>query len=199
MSYPYSFSHSSNSQLHYQMYLQHLEYQRCMNARYQEPTVQVASGPSSSTIGDKHEYGEKSGRWTEQQTATLVENWKENSGEVESSRNRIVWSEIIKDINVYGPAKNINQAKKKVATLKDQYKRAKENNKKSGASPEFSPFYKEFDEILSARPVAELDMVREVGVDMGGEDEQGEPEEDEVDIIEDENKKKTRRRMKTLQ
>ena len=33
-------------------------------------------------------------------------------------------------------------------------------------------------------------MVREVGVDMGGEDEHVEPEEDEVDIIEDENKQK---------
>ncbi len=50
------------------------------------------------------------------------------------------------------------------------------------------PFYKEFDEVLSGRPVVELAMIKEVGEDFGEEDEQAEAEaeaEAEADDIND--------------
>eukprot|EP00112_Aurelia_sp_Birch-Aquarium-sp1_P001340 Seg11412.1 transcript_id=Seg11412.1/GoldUCD/mRNA.D3Y31 product="hypothetical protein" protein_id=Seg11412.1/GoldUCD/D3Y31 len=89
-----------------------------------------------------------SGRWTEKQTKTLVLKWKDNITELESSRNRQAWLKIMEEVNKQGSKKTPSQGKKKLSNLKDTYKKAKEN----------------FDEILSGRPVVELDLVQEVGV-----------------------------------
>ena len=48
--------------------------------------------------------------------------------------------------------------------LKDLYKQAKDDNKKTGRSPVFSPQYQDFDEILGTRDVISLQHIREVGV-----------------------------------
>ena len=37
--------------------------------------------------------------------------------------------------------------------LKDAYKAARDNNKKTGASPTYSPYFEDFDEVLGTRDV----------------------------------------------
>ncbi|XP_065070462.1 uncharacterized protein LOC135695323 [Rhopilema esculentum] len=112
----------------------------------------------------KKEKEVKNCRWSEKETRSLIKEWKDNVTELESSRNRQAWLKIINNVNKNGPKKTVEQAKKKLSNLKDGYKKAKENNRKSGAAPDFPPFFEDFDEVLSCRPIVELDLVREVGV-----------------------------------
>ena len=47
--------------------------------------------------------------------------------------------------------------------MKDQYKKTKENNGRSGEGPKSSPFYHQFDRILSERTVFTIPEFKEVG------------------------------------
>ena len=49
--------------------------------------------------------------------------------------------------------------------MKAAYKAATENNKKSGASPEFCQYFNDFDEVLGTRDVINLPHIVEVGVE----------------------------------
>ena len=48
--------------------------------------------------------------------------------------------------------------------LKDAYKAARDNNKKTGASPTYSPYFEGFDEVLGTRDVINTPFAREGGV-----------------------------------
>ena len=49
--------------------------------------------------------------------------------------------------------------------MKDAYKQARDNNKQTGKSPIFCPFYKDlYDEIFGARNTVNLSYAKEVGV-----------------------------------
>ena len=92
--------------------------------------------------------------------------WKEKLKEIESSRSNEAWKFIMTKVNEAGPAqKTAKQCKDKIRNLKDAYKKAKANNKTSGASPEFTPFFDDFDEMLATRDVIELPLVTEVGLE----------------------------------
>ena len=59
----------------------------------------------------------------------------------------------------------LTQIKGKLRNLKDAYKQARDNNKQTGKSPIFCPFYKDFDdEIFGARDTVNLSYAKEVGV-----------------------------------
>ena len=49
--------------------------------------------------------------------------------------------------------------------MKATYNAAKENNKKSGASPKFCQYFNNFNEVLGTRDVINLPHIAEVGVD----------------------------------
>ncbi len=70
--------------------------------------------------------------------------------------------------------------------------KSKRKQQQNGSSPEISPFYNHFDEVLSGRSVVESDMVKEVGEDFGEEEEQAEAEEYEVDNINDDDQEENR-------
>ena len=165
MSYPYSFPGSSRENnypphsFQYRMYMQQMEFE-C----YQNERLVLNPGNALESSNGKKEKEGKNCRWSERQTRSLIKEWKDNVTELESSRNRQAWLKIISNENKNGPDKTVDQAKKKLSNLKDAYKKAKENNRKSGAAPEFPPFFEDFDEILSCRPIVELDLVKEVGV-----------------------------------
>ena len=59
--------------------------------------------------------------------------------------------------------KTKKQCTDKLRNLKDFYKKAKENNRISGASPETSPFFEDFDEIQGSRDVVNMSELKEVG------------------------------------
>ena len=143
---------SQQNPFQYQMYLQQIEFERYQNARMNlNPGNEVPNE-------DEKKKEEKNCRWSEIQARSLIKEWKENVTELESSRNRQAWTKIINNVNKNGPKKTVNQAKKKLSNLKDAYKKAKDNNKKSGTAPDFPQFYNDFDEILSCRPIVELEF-----------------------------------------
>ena len=58
----------------------------------------------------------------------------------------------------------MKQIKDKLRNLKDAYKQARENNKQTGKSPIFYPFYEDFDGIFGARDTVNLPYAKEAGV-----------------------------------
>ena len=70
-----------------------------------------------------------------------------------SSRCNQAWSSIKIQVDKYGDSKYLIQWNNKIKALKDQYKKAKEKNEKSGEEPKSSPFYDQFDWILSQRTI----------------------------------------------
>ena len=46
--------------------------------------------------------------------------------------------------------------------MKDVYKKAKDNNRKTGTLPIYPPFYNDFEEMLASRDVINLKYVKEV-------------------------------------
>ena len=101
--------------------------------------------------------------WNYTQTAKLVKLWNENINLIESSRCNEVWFTIRKELSKYGGQKTKKQCTDKLRNLKDLYKKAKENNRTSGASPETSLFFEDFDEILGSRDVSNMPELKEVG------------------------------------
>ena len=66
-------------------------------------------------------------------------------------------------LNRHGPEETLKKCKDKIRNLRDRYKKPKENNKKSGASPPFPLFYEDFDEIFSTRDIINIPGFVEVG------------------------------------
>ena len=75
----------------------------------------------------------------------------------------LIWIKIKTDVNEKGPEKT-KQLKDKIRNLKDAYKAARDNSKKTGASPMYSPSFEDFDEVLGTRDVISTPFAREVGV-----------------------------------
>ena len=107
--------------------------------------------------------GRKRQRWSSDQTNVLVKKWKEYFDELESSRQYSAWLKIKSAVDEAGPTKSIKQCKDKLRNLKDAYKLARDNNKRTGASPNYSPFYDDFDEIFGSRDCVNMPFVTEVG------------------------------------
>ena len=96
----------------------------------------------------------------------LVKFWKEKLRDIESSRRNEAWKFIMTKVNEAGPAqKTAKQCKDKIRNLQDAYKKAKANNKTSGALPEFMPFFDNFDEMLATGDVIELPLMTEVDLE----------------------------------
>ena len=101
-------------------------------------------------------------RWSEKRTMCLVKLWNDNLARIESSHCNKTWKKIQQEVDKLGPSKTIKQCELKIRNLKDVYKKAKEQNFKSGESPNFPNFYHLFDEAIGARD-AKLPKISEVG------------------------------------
>ena len=66
------------------------------------------------------------------------------------------------EIDKKGLSESFSQIKSKLRNTKDAYKKAKDNNSKTGTSPIYSPFYNDFEEMLASRDVINLKHVKEV-------------------------------------
>ena len=80
-----------------------------------------------------------------------------------SSRCNQTWSSIKIEVDKYGNSKSLMQCKNKIKALKDQYKKAKENNGKSGEEAKSSSFCDQFNRILSERTTSTVPEFKEVG------------------------------------
>ena len=65
-------------------------------------------------------------------------------------------------MNEKGPEKILKQLKDKIQNLKDAYKAARDNNKKTGASPTYNSYFEDFDEVLSTCDLRSTPFAREV-------------------------------------
>ena len=103
-------------------------------------------------------------RWSESQTRTLVYLWKEHFHHLQTSKQHIIWVKINTAVNEKGPEKTLKQSEDKIRNLKDAYKAARDNNKKTGVSPTYSPYFENFDEVLGTHDVINTPFAQEVGV-----------------------------------
>ena len=90
--------------------------------------------------------------------------WKENIKLLESHNNHQGLTRIKTKVDQVGPEKTTKQIKDKIRNLKGLYSAANDNNKKSGASPQTSPHYDIFDEVLGTRACQNLN-VTQIGVE----------------------------------
>lgn len=131
---------------------------------FNPPDFNAASTPSVKPDNVESEASKKTrDKWSKAQTHRLVALWKENFHELESGKSRQVYIKMKTEIDGLGTAKTSKQIREKLRNLKDNYKRAKENNNKSGASPEFPAFYHDFDEMLSDRDVMKIPELKQIG------------------------------------
>ena len=109
--------------------------------------------------------GKKSKRdkWTKAQTNILVAMWKENLSDIESSKANVIWTKIKTEVDKHGTVKTIKQCKIKIRNLKDTFKKAKENNKKSGCEAQFPEYYDIFGDAVGHRDAVQLPKAAEVG------------------------------------
>ena len=98
------------------------------------------------------------------QTKVLVYRWKQYYNELETAKKHSLWAKIKVEIDKLGNSKPLKQIKDKLRNLKDAYKQACDNNKQTGNSPRFCPFYEDFNEIFGARDTVNLRYGKEVGV-----------------------------------
>lgn len=90
--------------------------------------------------------------------------WSENLNEIESAKCYNAWLKIKTEVDKFDNPKTIKQCKLKIRNLKDSFKKAKEENKKTGNEANFPEFYEIFDEILGERDGIKLTAAKEVGV-----------------------------------
>ena len=89
--------------------------------------------------------------------------WKYHYKELESSKQHSIWILIKDKINAAREPKTLKQIKTKKRNLKDAYNAFKDNNKKTGRSSTFCPYFQDFDEILGTRDVVNFYHAKEAG------------------------------------
>ena len=96
------------------------------------------------------------------QTKALVYWWKEYYNDLETAKQQSLRPKIKVEFDKLGNPKSLKQIKDKLWNLKDAYKQTRDNNKQTGKSPIFCPFYADFDEIFGARDTVNLPMQKKL-------------------------------------
>ena len=99
--------------------------------------------------------------WTKEQSAILVNMWKDLFQEIETFKQPSAWLKMKTEIDRKGLSKSVTQIKSKLRNMKDAYKKEKDNNSKTGTSSMYPPFYNDFGEMLASRDVINLKYVKE--------------------------------------
>lgn len=101
--------------------------------------------------------------WPKEQTATLINLWKQMFKEIETFKQPSVWFIIKQRVDKVGPPKSILQIKTKLRNMKKAYKEAKDHNSRTGNSPQYSLHYHDIDEMIGTRDVVNLQYTKQVG------------------------------------
>ena len=158
------------------------QYFQYMQVQPQTMQQQSMQRQTISTNPEEIQEPKKRDKWTKIQTKTLVAMWKENLNDIESGKANMVWIKIKAEVDKYGTTKTVKQCKTKIRNLKDTFKKAKENNQKSGSAPNFPEFYDLFDDAIGHRDSVQLPEFTEVGLaDTENETVDGQDEGDEFD------------------
>ena len=101
--------------------------------------------------------------WSVSRTKTLAYLQKEYFPDLQTSKQHLIWIEIKTAVKEKGPVKRLKQLKGKIRNVKDAYKAVCDNYKKNGASPTYSLYFEDFDEVLGTRGLRNTTFTREVG------------------------------------
>ena len=82
--------------------------------------------------------------------------------EIETFKQPSAWTKVKSLVGKLGQPKSATQMKNELRNLKDFYKQAKDNNKRTGASPRYRTFYQKFYNILGTRNVLNLQYITQV-------------------------------------
>ena len=80
--------------------------------------------------------------------------------ETETFKDPSAWLKMKTEIDKKRLSKSVTQIKNKLRNMKDAYKKAKDNDRPTGASPMYAPFYKDFEQMLGSRDVINLKYVK---------------------------------------
>ena len=127
-------------------------------------TSKITEALCSSELSPSGTQNKKRDRWMTEQTKALVYWWKEYYNELETAKQHSLWAKIKVEIDKCGNTQLLKQIKDKLWNLKYAQKKDRDNNKQTGKSPIFCPFYEDFDEIFGARDTVNLPYAKEAGV-----------------------------------
>ena len=142
-----------------------------MSAAVRQPQPQIFSQQTqqqqrTACMPESLPMSEEVTRFTDEQSAALVSSYKENKHLIESASANDAWNYVVADVNAApGVAKSKSACKRRFKYLKKLYTSAAENNKKSGAARQTSPFYDLFHEMFGGRPLQTLQYVTESGME----------------------------------
>ena len=143
---------------------EHRQMSQSYVSELETPKITEASCSSEVPTSGTQNQTKKRDCWMTAQKKVLVYWWKEYCNELETAKQHSLWAKIKVEIDKLGNPKSLKQIKGKLQNLKDAYKQAGDNNKQTGKSPIFCPFYEDFDEIFGARDTVNLLYAKEVGV-----------------------------------
>ena len=106
--------------------------------------------------------GNKQESWTKEQSAIIVNMWKDLFQEIETYKQPSSWLKMKNKIDKKGLSTWLTQIKKNFVIWKTRTKRNKDNNSQIATSPMYPPFYNDFEELLGSRDVTNLKYVKEV-------------------------------------
>ncbi|RXM33887.1 Trihelix transcription factor GT-2 [Acipenser ruthenus] len=101
--------------------------------------------------------GRKMQAWDADEVQALVTLWCDRSvqGELASSvRNEKIYAKLAADLKELGYNRSLKQCQEKIKKLKQEYKKIKEHNSKSGADHKKGKYYDIVDSVLGHRPAA---------------------------------------------
>jgi hypothetical protein len=124
----------------------------------------------NDALSDEEENGKekKNPRWDDAQIRHLLAIWQENYKNIGKKRNKAVWDEIAKELNIELLANGIKairtgqQCKSKIKNLTDEYKKVSDANSKSGNNRHQFVYYDAIDEVLGSRDSAKPTNISEV-------------------------------------
>lgn len=143
--------------------------------RYSQGPQEIEGTSSSSNRDSQSSSGEVSAsceassssktriRWSHNQTAVLVQAWTDNIDDLESALHNMAQAKIKNLVAKAGAYKTVKQCRDKIRNLKNDYSKAKDNNKRTGASPQFPTFYQDFDRVLGQRDISNTPNAMQVG------------------------------------
>ena len=88
--------------------------------------------------------------------------WKDLFQEIETFKLPSAWLKMKQETDKKEISKSVTQIKSKLCNMKDEYKKAKDNNSQTGTSSIYPPFYNDFEEMLASRDVINL-MLKKSG------------------------------------
>ena len=128
------------------------------------PSPGSSQTSSSESPTDLDEAGRKV-KWTEEQETFLTDLWAEYDNELESAQSRQYWVKIQERLNKrFKSSWSVTQIQRKIRYLKEQFKKAKDwNRRQIGGNRKSSPYFNKINEIIGKKDSVTLKHIVSAG------------------------------------